>query len=68
MTDTLIGVSRRTARVAGTVGIIAVLGTAMLIEPALQARGHGTAALAIYALALPVLLWSVVEDLRRLRN
>ena len=68
MIDTLIGVDRRTARVAGTVAIIAVIGTAVIVEPELEAHGYGLAAIVIYTLATPVLLWSIVEDVRRLRN
>ena len=47
---------------------MAVLATAMVIEPQFRGRGYGPVALAIYALAVPVLLWSLVEDIRRLRN
>jgi len=68
MTETLIGVERRTARLAGSAAVVAVLATAMVIEPQLRGRGYGPVALAIYALAVPVLLWSLVEDIRRLRN
>jgi hypothetical protein len=68
MTSTLLGVEPRTARLAGTVAVIAVLATAMVIEPQLQARGDGRVAFAVYAAALPVLVWSIVEDVRRLRN
>lgn len=68
MTDTLLGVSQRTADTAGTLAVIAVFGTAMALEPELQARGYGTVALAIYVLALPVLVWSLLEKLREIRT
>jgi|GEM_PF-4771011 len=66
MTDTLTGVDRRTVRVAGTIAFAAVLVTALLLEPLLQGYGYGVVALAIYALALPALVVSIVEDVRRL--
>ena len=68
MTHALIGVERRTARAARTVAVVAVLATAMVFESLLQSRGYGWVALAIYAIALPILLWSIVEDLRRFRD
>lgn len=66
MPDTLVGVEPRTARVAGTVALVAVVATALVLEPRLQDAGYGVAALAIYAAAGLVLLWSVFEDLRQL--
>ena len=68
MADTLIGVERRTERVAGWVALLVVLATATVGEPWLQARGYGTVILAIYTGALPVLLWSLVEKLHRLED
>lgn len=68
MTTTRIGVERRTVRTAGTVAVVAVLATAMVIESMLQSQGLGWVALVVYALAVPVLLWSIIEDVRRIRN
>lgn len=68
MTETKIGLDRRTARVAGTVAVIVVIATAMVVEPRLQASGYGYAALGIYAVSVPVLVWSIIEDVRRMRT
>jgi hypothetical protein len=67
MTDTPTA-TNRTARRAGTAAVITVLATAMVLEPELQDRGLGTLALAIYAVAVPVIAWSVYADVRRLRR
>lgn len=66
MGETLIGVDYRTARRAGLVAVIVVVVNSFVLEPRLQAAGLGVLALLIYAVAVPVVLWSLLEDFRHL--
>jgi hypothetical protein len=68
MTRTPFGVRRDTVRSAGWPAVIVVIATAMLLEPWLANHGLGAAALVVYVVMLPVLIWSLVEDVRSWRE
>lgn len=68
MPQTVFGVQRDTVRSAGWPAVVAVLMMALFIEPWLQSNGLGAVALAVYALLLPVIAWSLFEDIRNWRE
>lgn len=68
MTETtLFGIDRDTVQRAGWPAVVVLIATLLFVEPWLEARGWGTVALAIYVALLPVIVWSLLEDVRSWR-
>ncbi|MHC3382108.1 hypothetical protein [Haloarcula sp. H-GB5] len=68
MAQTKYGIRRETVRSAGWPAVVAVLVMALFIEPWLQSQDLGTVALVVYVLLLPVIAWSLFEDIRSWRD
>ncbi|GGM52583.1 hypothetical protein [Haloarcula argentinensis] len=69
MTETTIfGIDRSSVRTAGWPAAVLVGIIVLFVEPWLQNQGLGAVAIALYVLLLPVIAWSLFEDIRHWRE
>ncbi|GGO03835.1 hypothetical protein [Haloarcula pellucida] len=69
MTDTtLFGFDRSTVRSAGWGAAVAVAVVILFVEPWLQRQGLERVVLLLYAVLLPIIAWSLIEDIRAWRG
>ena len=68
MGETTFGIERSTLRSAGWIAAIGISLTLLVVEPWLVQRGRGALVVGIYGVLVPVLLVSIVEDVRAWRE